>query len=187
MIQRSFEPTRSTLVRISGLVALAVLAAACVPRHPKPAHAPAVTAQILSAGSLVTETTGERIAAPDTAEGSVGAVGAYWTPTFLAPPDRVHARLGTSIGIHVRVEGREFLDIVPLRTRVTHPPIVDPKTGKATRVDEWDSPLNARLHRYAGWRFDHPWELVPGKWTIALLHEGRVIAKQKFRVKVDPP
>jgi uncharacterized protein DUF3859 len=184
---RSRKPTRSTLVTISGVAALAVLVAACAAHHPTPPHAPTVTAQILGAGSVITKRTGERVVALDTAEGSVGEVETNWTPEFLAPPDQVHARLGTSIGIQVRVEGPEFLAIVPLRTRVTHPPIVDPKTGKTTRVDEWDNPMNARYPRFTGWRFDNPWELVSGKWTIALLHQGRVIAKQKFRVKVDSP
>jgi hypothetical protein len=162
-----------------------MLVAACTAHHPAPSRAPAISAKILGAGSVITEHTGERVAAPDTAAGSVGEVGTYWTPAFLAPPDQVRARLGTSIGMEVRVEGAEFLTIVPLRTRVTHPRIVDPKTGRATRVDEWDSPMNARFPRFTGWRFDNPWELVPGKWTIALVHEGRVIARQKFRVKVD--
>ena len=176
---------RSTTSRMSGLVALAALVAACAGRQAPQTHGPAVAATILGAGSVITEHTGERVKAPDTAEGSVGEVEAYWTPEFLAPPDQVRARLGTSIGIQVRIDGPEFLDLVPLRTRVTHPPIKDPNTGKRTRVDEWDNPMNARFPRFTGWRFDNPWELVPGKWTIALLHEGRVIAKQKFRVKVD--
>ena len=182
-MQHKRKRTRSTTSRVSGLVALAALIAACAGHAPK-THGPAVTATILGAGSVITEHTGERVTAPDTAEGSVGEVEAYWTPEFLAPPDQVRARVGTSIGIQVRIEGPEFLAMVPLRTRVTHPPIVDPKTGKRTRVDEWDNPMNARFPRFTGWRFDNPWELVPGKWTITLLHEGRVIARQEFRVKV---
>jgi hypothetical protein len=187
MMQHSRKPTRSTLVKVSGVVGLVMLVAACAAHHRTPADAPLVTAKILGAGSVITERIDERVSAPDTAEGSVGAVEADWTPEFLAPPEQVRARLGTSIGIQVRVEGAEFLALVPLRTRVTHPPIADPKTGKRIRVDEWDNPMNAGFPRYTGWRFDNPWELVPGKWTIALLHEGRVIAKQRFRVKVDSP
>src|SRR5262245_5741493 len=122
--------TRSTVSRMSGLVALAALVAACAGRHAPRTHGPAVVATILGAGSVITAHTGERVKAPDTAEGSVGEVEAYWTPEFLAPPEKVHARLGTSIGIQVRIDGPEFLDIVPLRTRVTHPPIADPNTGK---------------------------------------------------------
>jgi hypothetical protein len=173
------------LVRIGSVVALAALVAACAGRQAPKTQVPPVTAKILGAGSVLTQSTGERVPAPDTAEGTVGEVEAYWTPEFLAPPDQVRARLGTSIGIQVLVEGREFLEVVPLRTRVTHPRITDPKTGKTSRVDEWDSPMNARFPRFAGWRYDNPWELVPGKWTIALVHEGRVIARQKFRVKIE--
>ena len=174
-----------TASTMSGFVALAALVAACAGRQAPQTHGPVVTAKILGAGSVITARTGERVTAPDTAEGSVGEVEAYWTPDFLAPPDQVRARVGTSIGMQVRIEGPEFLAIVPLRTRVTHPPITDPNTGKRTRVDEWDNPMNARFPRFTGWRFDNSWELVPGKWTIDLLHEGKVIARQKFRVKVE--
>lgn len=121
---------RSTTARMSALVALATLVAACAGRQAPQTHGPAVAATILGAGSVITEHTGERVKAPDTAEGSVGEVEAYWTPEFLSPPDKVRARLGTSIGIQVRIDGPEFLDIVPLRTRVTHPPIKDPTPAR---------------------------------------------------------
>jgi hypothetical protein len=180
------DPKRkATPSRTSGLVVLAALVAACAGRQAPPADGPAVTATILGAGSVIAQRTGERVAAPATTAGSVGELSALWTPEFLSAPNHVRARLGTSIGIQVRIEGPEFLTVVPLRTRVTHPPIADPNTGKTSRVDEWDNPMNAGFPRFTGWRFEHPWELVPGTWTIDVLHQGKVIARQKSRVKVD--
>lgn len=166
---------------------LALLAAACAGRHAATPTAPPVTAKILGAGSVITEHEGDRLPAPDTTAGSIGQVPTYWTPDFITPPDQVRARLGLSIGIEVRVEGPEFLALVPLRTRVTHPPIVDPSTGRTTTVDEWDNPMNARFPRFTGWRFEHPWELVAGTWRIDLLHQGRSIASQEFKVTLAPP
>ncbi|HEV8241858.1 MAG TPA: hypothetical protein VGS57_21015 [Thermoanaerobaculia bacterium] len=93
-------------VRIA-CAALAVLVASCAGRHATTATAPAVTAQILGAGSVITEHEGDRLPAPDTGEGSIGQVPTYWTPKFLAPPDQVRARLGLSLGIEVRIERPE--------------------------------------------------------------------------------
>lgn len=163
---------------------LAILATGCAKHRVATPTAPAVTARILGAGSVITEHEDDRLAAPATAEGSIGQVPTYWTPDFISSPDQVRARLGLSIGIEVRVEGPEFLTEVPLRTRVAHPPIVDPDTGRATTVDEWDNPMNARFPRFTGWRFEHPWELVPGTWRIDLLHQGRPIASQTFQVAI---
>jgi hypothetical protein len=145
-----------------------------------------VTAQIIGAGSVVASHTGATVPAPDTTQGTVSEVDLYWIPDFATPPDEVRARLGMSIGIEVRIEGPEFLAVVPLRTRVTHPPITDPGTGKVTTVDEWDNPMNARFPRFTGWRFERPWELVPGTWTIEVVHQGKVIASQDFQVAIDP-
>lgn len=167
--------------------ALAALAAGCAGRHAATPTAPPVTARILGAGSVITEHEGDRLPAPDTTEGSIGQVAPYWMPEFLTSPDQVRARLGLSIGIEVRIEGPEFLAEVPLRTRVTHPPIVDPSTGRTTTVDEWDNPMNARFPRFTGWRFENPWELVPGAWRIELLHRGQAIASQEFEVTIAPP
>lgn len=52
-------------------------------------------------------------------------------------------------------------------------------------MDEWDNPMNARFPRFTGWRFDNPWELVPGTWRIELLHQERAIASQEFEVTVE--
>ena len=175
---------RSLVAALLGLAVPGVLLAGTAPWKAWQSDASLVTATILGAGSVITSRSGGTADAPDTAEGSVGRIDASWTPKFLAPPDQVKARLGLSIGLEVRVEGREFLAVVPLRTRVTHPPIVTPDNGKATTVDEWDSPMNARFPRFTGWRFDHRWELVPGKWTIDVLSGEQVIASQEFQVTV---
>jgi hypothetical protein len=56
-------------------------------------------------------------------------------------------------------------DIAPIHIRVLHPPTQNPATGKTSDHDEWDAPANLGIIRFTGWRFDAPWEIVPGTWT----------------------
>jgi hypothetical protein len=131
---------------------------------------PGISAEIVAAGTATAEAVASQ-SAPDTGLGSVDVI----------PGE---AAVGTSFGLRVIVRGRPRLTIVPLRTRVTHPPLSNPGTGKTNTVDEWASPINAELPRYTGWRFDHPWEVVPGAWRIELLDQDRPIAVQVFTITV---
>jgi len=76
-------------------------------------------------------------------------------------------------------------DLDSNRTRVTHPEIRDPETSKAATVDQWESPMDAGITRYAGWSFDKPWELVPGRWRFEILdNDNKILAAQDFVVTV---
>ncbi len=168
-------------VLAASLLVLGSLLQGCAP---SPRQTP-ITAEVVGAGEVVVQHEGAQ-QAPATLQGSVSTVSAIWNPTFIAPPDRVQARLGNSIGIEVLVRGAEYLTVLPVRTRVTHPRITDPGSGRTSETDEWDSPMNAGVPRFAGWSFDHPWELVPGTWRIEVLLGPRTLAAQTFQVSVDP-
>jgi hypothetical protein len=60
---------------------------------------------------------------------------------------------------------------------------VNPETGVTQTVDEWNSPMNVGIPRYAGWSFDNPWELVGGRWVIELFENARPIMRQEFIVE----
>ncbi len=46
-------------------------------------------------------------------------------------------------------------------------------------------PTNVGITRYAGWSFDKPWELVPGRWRFEILDDdNKVLAAQDFVVTV---
>ncbi|MEO8900232.1 MAG: DUF3859 domain-containing protein [Polyangiaceae bacterium] len=69
---------------------------------------------------------------------------------------------------------------------MTHPPITAPITLKQTTVEEWDSPMDSGVPRYAGWSFEKPAELVPGHWRIDILREGAAVAGRDFTIRLCP-
>ena len=143
------------------------------------------TAEIVNCGEIQGAPSVGTIGAPQTATGYVNAMPALATPTFKPGCPNIEAAVGTRFGIQVVAKGAPGVEAVPLVTRVTHPEIRNPKTGQATTVDQWASPMNAGIPRVTGWSFDEPWEVVPGRWRIEMLDEkNKVLAAKDFVVTV---
>jgi hypothetical protein len=122
---------------------------------------------------------------PQTISGHVNVMDALETPKFKPGCPLVRAKIGTRFGIQVQVQGDlDGFVVRDLTTRVTHPSITNPSTGKTGIVDEWASPMNIGYARYAGWTFDESWELAPGAWKIEILHKGVVLVSKEFTVEV---
>ncbi len=68
---------------------------------------------------------------------------------------------------------------------VTHPRITRPDQVSSIR-DSFPTPV-IEGSAYAGWTFDHPWELQPGDWTVEFTLEGQVVASKTFTVAVSSP
>ena len=120
-----------------------------------------------------------------TVHGYVFVMGAEETPHFKPGCPHITAKIGTQFGIQLQVNGSPELAIANVVTRVTHPPITNPETQKSSTVDQWDSPMNIGYARYAGWQFEDPWELVPGKWVIEILRGSKVLLRQEFEVATE--
>ena len=140
-----------------------------------------LSAEILSAGATASSSKGTR-SAPETSLGWVHLVPNNSDLHFLPGGTIIAAELGMSFGIKLILHGPPKMTIVPLRTRVTHPPITNSTSGVTTTVDEWDSPMNVGIPRYIGWSFDNSWELVPGVWVMELLDHQRPILAQQFTI-----
>ncbi len=149
-----------------------------------PPVAPQATAEILNCGEIQAHAPIDTTAAPNTGLGTVNVMHEHDIPKFKPGCPKINAKVGTRFGIHVLVSGHSGQSIIILKTRVTHPAITNPATGVATMVDEWQSPMNSGIARYAGWSFDKPWELVPGEWKMEILEGERVIAAQNFTVSI---
>jgi Domain of unknown function (DUF3859) len=106
------------------------------------------------------------------------------TPTFLPGCPNIKAKVGTQFGIQVQVNGGPALEVVDMTTRVTHPLMKNPITGRESTVDEWPSPMNYGYARYAGWVMEEPWELLPGKWKIEILHKDKVMIEKEFNIEI---
>ncbi len=136
--------------------------------------------ELVAYGVFDDVTTTGRIAAPGSSDGSIGVVSEYDVARPTVVTDRIPAQTGVRFGYTFVVTNRGTFDSVPVEVRVTHPPLELPDGGRVT-VDNW--PMQAQgIPRLTGWRFDHDYELVPGAWTIAVLHEGAVVVEKTFCV-----
>lgn len=68
---------------------------------------------------------------------------------------------------------------------VKHPPMTKPDGTVQTSASGRKTLLSEGL--YMGWRFDAPYEMVPGTWTIQIHHNGKVAAEKKFTVVAEGP
>jgi hypothetical protein len=132
-----------------------------------------------------------RRAAPETSIGFLHEVPALDTPAVREHTDRIAGTVGNRFGLLFCAQGGEVPgdeddestdDLAPIHIRVLHPPARNPATGQTTDRDEWDAPANLGIIRFTGWRFDEPWEIVPGTWTIEILQRGTVMARKEFIV-----
>ncbi|MCW5770988.1 MAG: DUF3859 domain-containing protein [Rhodospirillaceae bacterium] len=162
--------------RFALLAALVVAAfsAAAAPARAEP------TATILSYGIFDTSRSGEVEKGERTASGELRSVNAHRLKTQT---DEIMGQLGNSFGVDLRLEGFPPGQIT-LTIRTLHPPITNPKTGKAMTVSEYDWPVTLRDHVYFGYTFDYSWEIAEGIWTKQIIYRGRVLAEKKFKVIV---
>ena len=132
-----------------------------------------------------------RRTAPETSIGFLHEVPALDTPAVREHTDRIAGIVGNRFGLLFCAEAGETPgdeddestdDLAPIHIRVLHPPSRNPATGQTTDRDEWDAPANLGIIRFTGWRFDEPWEIVPGTWTIEILQQGSVMARKEFIV-----
>ena len=124
-----------------------------------------------------------KVDAPGTSLGYVHEVDRLRIPAFVQTCPAVEVGVGDRIGLVVRVLGDLRDPTIPVSTRVTHPPIRNPKDGASRVVDEWEWPLDTRYPRYTGWSFDHDWEVVAGTWTLEVRHDGRTIGSRTLTVR----
>ena len=166
------------------LAALIILLAA----SPLPARAdtprPDPGIEIVAHGVFGELETEGRVQASGSSSGSVGAVAATEHAAPREVTDRVTAEPGVRFGFTFVAKNLGTFDSVPIEVRVTHPPLTLPD-GRVQSVDSW--PADAQgIPRFTGWLFEHDYELVPGDWTLAVLHDGKVAAEKTFRVALPP-
>jgi hypothetical protein len=94
----------------------------------------------------------------------------------------VPARLGARFGIEFTLSGAPA-GLTTLRKVVTFPAgiVYPPSTTPIYSSDGAISVANGTV-TYTGWKFDDPWELVPGVWTIQIWDGDRKLAEQQFNV-----
>jgi hypothetical protein len=96
----------------------------------------------------------------------------------------VPARIGVCFGFRYVILGEPKNAPIMLTMVGKHPPIKNAKTGKVETEDRY--PLQSWIgNTYTSNSLDDESELVPGKWTFEVWHEGKKLCEQSFMVVVD--
>jgi hypothetical protein len=143
------------------------------------AHALTIDETRLTAYGIFEEKSEGNVAAPLTAAGYVSRV---TSEKLLKKTDVVEARIGTTFGIDYVLDGRPVGERVKLFIRLQRPAITNPATGETSTMDENVTPAWISMHKHDGFSFDHPWELVPGKWTFQVFHDSKLLLEKTFEV-----
>ncbi|NIR31304.1 MAG: DUF3859 domain-containing protein [Gammaproteobacteria bacterium] len=124
---------------------------------------------------------GERVAATDTAAGYMSRVQTYQR---VGGP-QIPAEVGTAFGLKYIVEGEPEGEKVTLTVVQTFPPqgVTHPDTSETTHEQRYRRYARVGEETFDGYILSKPWEVVPGRWTIQILHEERLLIEKKFIVE----
>lgn len=156
--------------------------AAAMPLHPA-AAADGPRARVAEYGEYTVRSETPRTEVDPTSTGVTERVASEGA-RLLRRTSRVEARLCVRFGAWFAAVGTGPDGMLPIVSRLTHPVLVRPDGRSGT--EETDEGVLTGTPSLSGFRFDHPWEAVPGTWTFAVLSGGKVLAEQSFEV-VPPP
>ena len=102
-------------------------------------------------------------------------------PHFLKRTDSIPATLGTQFAVAYRLEYEKDI-IIPVTIRWTYPEGMKDSKGRSLHKTEYqiERPVKADLSTF--YVFESENELVPGKWTLTILYQRRVLYKKDFYV-----
>ena len=109
--------------------------------------------------------------APGTQRGKIQIIGQR---ELLKRTKRIALSDGTEFGIRYVVNGQEEGGQVDLLVRVSH--------SEMQSSEEWVTARQIGTPSFDGWKFDRESQMVPGKLTIELFHEGIKLAEKTFTV-----
>ena len=109
--------------------------------------------------------------APNTQRGEIQLVGSR---ELIRRTKRIPGKGGTEFGIRYVVNGQEEGGQVDLLVKVLH--------SEKQSSDEWKASRQIGSPSFDGWKLGADSELVPGKLTIQLFHQGMKLAEKSFTV-----
>ncbi|MCO6384991.1 MAG: DUF3859 domain-containing protein [Vannielia sp.] len=134
---------------------------------------PALVADVSYGLNCSVEITGS-IDAPDTDRGEVDVFDK--SPELSPLGQLVPAQLG--LGFGVRARAADGVRITGATFRVFHPPF----PGRGTTEQSWLASYVDSSHSTHLYRFDFPYEAVPGTWVMEATHEGELLYRIPFTV-----
>jgi Domain of unknown function (DUF3859) len=101
----------------------------------------------------------------------------------------VPAQIGTRFGFNYKVGGTPTGKTVSLKKVTVYPPegLRSPNVAQSLKHSDTTVTPTIGQQSYAGYRFDDPWELVPGQWRMELWDGDRKVAEQTFTVTATKP
>jgi len=123
-------------------------------------------------------------AGPHRAHSTLGPVAGVRNEALIVPTTTIPARESLRFGLRYVVLGIELGGEVDIQliTRFPKPGLTDPLTGARITESQYSIRTTAGAIRYREFRFDHSWEMLPGKWVFEFWHAGRKIGSQTFCV-----
>ena len=109
--------------------------------------------------------------APDTHRGEIQIVG---EKELIRRTKRVPGKGGTEFGIRYVVNGQDEGGQVDVHVKVSH--------SKMESSEEWVTSRQIGTPSFDGWKIGSNSEVVPGKLTIELFHQGTKLAEKTFTV-----
>lgn len=162
---------------IAALAVLPISASASTPDA-------ALTAELEWAGSF-RPATEVQVSGSQTPPRSIGQ-DAAWHP--ISTGRQISAAVGTSFGASYRFVGSEASSGVKYKAvwRIPGPGLSDPRSGRQVKHIEFDRHCSgAGAPCSAGWKLEHPWELVPGVWSLEIQVGGKPVLRQEFDLTVS--
>jgi len=161
-------------IPLAALAAAILLAVASAP----PAAAQTHGVEIAEYGLFDTRETGSRTA-PETTKGSIYNISDY---RLIRRTTCIRARLGVEFGVTLRDVAADPSGLVvqPVRVEIHHPSFTA-EGGNGRMVEAWPMSL-VGTPLYSGWTFEAPYEIVTGRWTIDVIRDGQLLARQGFDI-----
>ena len=118
------------------------------------------------------------------AQSNTGPVTKVRNATLVHSTTTIPARRFIRFGVRYAVTGfppgaRVNIKLV---TRFPEPGLWDPRTGVRHYRGEYSITTQVGAQAYREFKFDHPWEIVPGEWVFEFWHGDRLLGAQKFCV-----
>ena len=107
--------------------------------------------------------------APGTQRGMIQLIGQR---ELVKRTKMIPTSAGTEFGIRYVVNGQEEGGEVHLLVRVSH--------SEMQSSEEWVATRQIGTPSFEGWKFDSHSEMVPGKLTVQLFHQGIKLAEKSF-------
>ena len=122
---------------------------------------------------------------PSTVEGDAEPVRTVDGVRIVQQASHIEAQLCRRFGVAFILEGMGPGGVLDVTVQTRHPPITRPG-GQVTTGARYPSSVSAARPGWVGFTFDHPYEMVAGTWSFAILSGAGVLMRQDFEVTVPP-